>query len=159
MMTPNEIYNRLKVEFGDDIISLNEEAGFEPSIKVIPTNLVEIMLFLRDETGLEFDYPSCLSGLDLGENLGVVYNLYSLKEKHRITIKVEVPKDTPDVPRCEMVWRSFDWHEMEAYDLIGVKFIGHHNMQRILLPDDWEGHPLRKDYVQPEIYHGMKVPY
>jgi NADH-quinone oxidoreductase subunit C len=66
MMTPNEIYNKLKVEFGDDILTLNEEAGYEPSIKVNPSNLVDIMLYLRDEEGLEFDYPSCLSGVDLG---------------------------------------------------------------------------------------------
>lgn len=158
-MSPNDIYQRLKVEFGDDIISLNEEAGFEPSIKVNPGNLINIMLFLRDEEGLEFDYPSCLSGVDLGENLGVVYNLYSLKRGHRITIKAEVPKSAPDVPSCELIWRSFDWHEREAYDLIGINFIGHHNLKRILLPNDWEGHPLRKDYVQPEYFHGMKVPF
>ena len=158
-MLPNEIFDKLKIEFGEEIISLNEDPGYEPSIKVEPTNLVDIMLFLRDEEGLEFDYPSCLSGVDLGANLGVVYNLYSMKRAHKITIKVEVPKEAPDVPSCELVWRSFDWHEREAYDLIGVNFVGHHNLTRILLPDDWEGHPLRKDYVQPDYFHGMKVPY
>ncbi|MEN6295870.1 MAG: NADH-quinone oxidoreductase subunit C [Chloroherpetonaceae bacterium] len=158
-MLPNEIFDKLKIEFGEEIISLNEDPGYEPSIKVEPTNLVDIMLFLRDEEGLEFDYPSCLSGVDLGANLGVVYNLYSMKRGHKITIKVEVPKESPDVPSCELVWRSFDWHEREAYDLIGVNFVGHHNLTRILLPDDWEGHPLRKDYVQPDYFHGMKVPY
>lgn len=158
-MLPNEIFDKLKIEFGEEIISLNEDPGYEPSIKVEPTNLVDIMLFLRDEEGLEFDYPSCLSGVDLGANLGVVYNLYSMKRGHKITIKVEVPKEAPDVPSCELVWRSFDWHEREAYDLIGVNFVGHHNLTRILLPDDWEGHPLRKDYVQPDYFHGMKVSY
>ncbi len=158
-MLPNEIFDKLKIESGEEIISLNEDPGYEPSIKVEPTNLVDIMLFLRDEEGLEFDYPSCLSGVDLGANLGVVYNLYSMKRAHKITIKVEVPKEAPDVPSCELVWRSFDWHEREAYDLLGINFVGHHNLTRILLPDDWEGHPLRKDYVQPDYFHGMKVPY
>ncbi|HAW07606.1 MAG TPA: NADH-quinone oxidoreductase subunit C [Bacteroidetes bacterium] len=158
-MLPNEIFDKLKIESGEEIISLNEDPGYEPSIKVEPTNLVDIMLFLRDEEGLEFDYPSCLSGVDLGANLGVVYNLYSMKRGHKITIKVEVPKEAPDVPSCELVWRSFDWHEREAYDLLGINFVGHHNLTRILLPDDWEGHPLRKDYVQPDYFHGMKVPY
>jgi NADH-quinone oxidoreductase subunit C len=158
-MLPNEIFDKLKIEFGEEIISLNEDPGYEPSIKVEPTNLVDIMLFLRDEEGLEFDYPSCLSGVDLGANLGVVYNLYSMKRGHKITIKVEVPKEAPEVPSCELVWRSFDWHEREAYDLLGINFVGHHNLTRILLPDDWEGHPLRKDYVQPDYFHGMKVPY
>jgi len=63
------------------------------------------------------------------------------------------------VPSCELVWRSFDWHEREAYDLLGVNFVGHHNLKRILLPFDWEGHPLRKELCTARLFHGMKVQY
>ncbi|HQQ11655.1 MAG TPA: NADH-quinone oxidoreductase subunit C, partial [Bacteroidales bacterium] len=77
--------------------------------------------------------------------------------RHKIVIKTEVPKDNPLLPSVERLWRTADWHEREAFDLIGVVFEGHHNMIRILLPYDWEGHPLRKDYQAPETYHGMKV--
>jgi NADH-quinone oxidoreductase subunit C len=101
----------------------------------------------------------CLSGLDSGENLTVVYHLHSTKLAHKFIYKVIVPKADPKVPTVERVWRSADWHEREAWDLIGVEFVGHHNMIRILCPYDWEGHPLRKDYQTPEYYHGMKVPY
>ena len=97
--------------------------------------------------------------MDLGENVGVVYHLYSMKHKHKLVLKVVAPKTDPKVPSVEKIWRSADWHEREAYDLIGIQFVGHHNLIRILCPYDWEGHSLRKDYVAPENYHGMKVSY
>ena len=105
------------------------------------------------------DYLACLSGMDYGEELGVVYHLYSVELKHRIVIKLYVPKDAPKVATVERVWRIADWHEREAFDLFGVEFEGHHNLIRILNPYDWEGHPLRKDYVTPEEYHGIRIPY
>lgn len=158
-MLPNQVYEILKKEFGEDILSFTEEPNSDPFIIVNSQNLTDIMLFLRDEEGLEFDYLSCLSGMDLKDNLGVVYHLFSVKHIHRITIKVEVPKEDPNVPTLEKVWLSADWHEREAFDMFGINFVGHHNLIRILAPYDWEGHPLRKDYKEPEEYHGIKVPY
>jgi NADH-quinone oxidoreductase subunit C len=158
-MLPNEVYDKLKNEFGDDILSINQEPNYEPFINVNANNLLDIMLFLRDEKGLEYDYLSCLSGMDYKENLGIVYHLFSVKSSDRIIIKVEVPKESPDVPTLEKVWLTADWHEREAYDMYGINFVGHHNLIRILSPYDWEGYPLRKDYKGPEEYHGIKVPY
>jgi NADH-quinone oxidoreductase subunit C len=158
-MTANEIFEKLKNEFGDDIIELCAEEPSEPFISVNPQKIVDICLYLRDENEFLFDYLSCLSGLDLGDNLAVVYHLKSMALGHRIAIKATVPKAEPVIPTVEKVWRSADWHERETYDLIGIKFDGHHNLIRILCPYDWEGHPLRKDYVTPQEYHGMKVPY
>ncbi|OGU58663.1 MAG: hypothetical protein A2X64_09175 [Ignavibacteria bacterium GWF2_33_9] len=157
-MKSNEIFERLIAEFPEDIISLNEDENSESFIYVNPRNIVEIMLFLRDENDLFFDYLSCLSGVDSKENLTVVYNLYSIQLKHRITIKADIPKENPSIATVEKVWLTADWHEREAWDLIGIKFEGHHNLIRILNPYDWEGHPLQKDYKTPEYYHGMRVP-
>ncbi len=156
-MNAQEINERLKAEFGTDILSFVEEGKSDPAISVNRTNIVDIMLFLRDESDLQFDYLSCLSGVELKDNLQVVYNLYSMNHKHRITIKADIPKDDPNIPTIEKVWLSADWHEREAWDMYGINFVGHHNMIRILNPYDWEGHPLRKDYVTPEYYNGMKV--
>jgi NADH-quinone oxidoreductase subunit C len=156
-MNAQEINERLKAEFGTDILSFVEEGKSDPAISVNRNNIVEIMLFLRDESDLQFDYLSCLSGVELKDNLQVVYNLYSMNHKHRITIKADIPKDDPNIPTIEKVWLSADWHEREAWDMYGINFVGHHNMIRILNPYDWEGHPLRKDYVTPEYYNGMKV--
>ena len=82
-----------------------------------------------------------------------------MTHRHKATVKVIVPKADPHVETVEKVWRAADWHEREAYDLIGVVFDNHRDLRRILCPYDWEGHPLQKDYEVPEYYNGMKVPY
>jgi len=156
-MLPNEIYNKLKSEFGDAIIEYNDAQPTDPFILINTGKLFDICHSLRDNEEYLFDYLMSLSGMDLGENVGVVYHLYSMKYRHKLVLKVVAPKTEPKVPSVEMIWRTADWHEREAYDLMGVIFEGHHNMIRILCPYDWDGHPLRKDYKVPEYYHGMKV--
>ena len=93
------------------------------------------------------------------DNLAVVYHLYSYVHHHKLVVKVVVPKSNPVVKTVSDVWAAAEWHEREAYDLVGMTFEGHPDLRRILLPEDWEGHPLRKDYKVPEFYKGMKVPY
>ena len=156
-MLPGEIFTKLKNDFGDAIIELNESPNSDPWILVGADQLFDIFHTLRDADEFQFDYLMSLSGTDLGENLGVVYHLYSMAHRHKLVVKVEVPKENPVVPTVERLWRTADWHEREAYDLIGVRFEGHQNLIRILLPYDWEGHPLQKDYVTPDSYHGMKI--
>lgn len=156
-MSPQEIYEKLKKDFGDLVTELVDVPQTDPYIRVLPSAVFDICHSLRDDAGLEFDYLMSLSGTDLGEQLGVVYHLYSMQLRHKIVIKTEVSKENPLVPSVERLWRSADWHEREAWDLLGIRFDGHHNHIRILLPYDWEGHPLRKDYQAPETYHGMKV--
>lgn len=158
-MEIDEIYNKLKEKFSDEILDLVINLPSDPFINVLPEKLFDICVELRDNPDFDFDYLMCLSGVDLIENLQVVYHLYSLNKKHKVVLKVTVPKDNPKVPSIERIWRSADWHEREAYDLFGIIFEGHHNLIRILLPYDWEGYPLRKDYKEPETYHGMRVPY
>ncbi len=117
-------------------------------------------MYLRDAEDLAFDSLMCLSGVDNGDNtLGVVYHLHSMTKKNKVTLKVKVPKENPKVRSVEKVWRTADWHEREAFDLVGLVFEGHSDLRRILCPYDWVGHPLQKDYKQPEFYNGMKVPY
>jgi NADH-quinone oxidoreductase subunit C len=100
-----------------------------------------------------------LSSVDRAEHLSVVYLLHSMTHLHKIALRVDVPRATPVVPTVEGVWITAQWHEREAYDLMGIVFDGNRDLRRILLPDDWEGHPLRKDYQVQEFYRGMKVPY
>jgi NADH-quinone oxidoreductase subunit C len=120
----------------------------------------DVALFLRDDDQMQFDVLMCLSGVDYtGGKLGVVYHLHSMKRNHKITLKTEVMREHPRVASVQAVWRTANWHEREAYDLFGIVFDGHPDLRRILLPDDWEGYPLRKDYQVPEFYNGMKVPY
>lgn len=161
-MTPEEISEKLAAKFSgvSDIgLEAKLDAPVDPTIKVSPNHLLEVAKFLRDDDDTQFDYLSCLSGVDLKGKLAVVYQLFSMAKRHKITIRVEVPTENPSVPSVESIWRTANWHEREAFDLFGITFTGHPDLRRILLPYDWDGHPLRKDYQVPEFYNGMKVPY
>lgn len=158
-MDINQIFDTLKAKFEDKIISITNEPPSDPFIEVTPEAIVDISLELRDNPDMLFDYLMCLSAMDFGDSYGVVYHLNSIKHGLKLVLKVKANKENPVVPTVERVWRTADWHEREAYDMMGIVFEGHHNPIRILCPYDWEGFPLRKDYKEPDEYHGIKVPY
>ena len=123
-----------------------------------PEKWSDVANYLFDNKDLKFDYLMCLSGYDLADNkLGVAYNLYSTSLKHYLEVRIEVDCEI-EIPSIANLWRTANWHEREAYDLLGIKFSGHPDLKRILLPEDWEGHPLKKDYETPDFYNGMPVP-
>ena len=176
MKTEQEIFEILKGKFGDDILEFVSDKPIEKYIVVSPGSLRKVSEFIRYNDDLFFDSLMVLSGVDdangekvtsedgsftyKGGTLSVYYHLHSMKYNNKITLKVSVPKDNPEVPSVMDIWSCADWHEREAYDLLGIIFTGHPNLIRILMPYDWEaGHPLRKDYKNPEFYQGMKVPY
>lgn len=157
-MTEKEIFENLKGKFKDSILEFNEEA-VQPFINLKTEQVDKICTYLRDDEKLQFDGLMNLSGVDYPEELEVVYHLFSYSLNHKITLKAKVSKDKPDIPSVAMIWRTADWHEREVYDLFGVVFKDHPDLRRILLPDDWEGYPLRKDYVTPQTYEGITIPY
>jgi NADH-quinone oxidoreductase subunit C len=117
---------------------------------------------LFEDSSTYFDMLSCLTGIDNGVDaatMEVIYNLYSIPHNHHLTIKVMLPRDKPEVQTVSHIWKTANWHEREAFDLLGITFIGHPDLRRILLPADWEGYPLRKDYKHQEYYRGVKVEY
>lgn len=118
-------------------------------LKVKPQELFELCRVLRDDEEWRFDFLALVSGVDwLGRSprFEVVYHLRSTVHNHRLGIKVDVPDETLTVPSLEPLWRAADWMEREVYDLYGVIFEGHPNLTRIMMSEDWEGHPYRKDY-------------
>ncbi|MGA3245953.1 MAG: NADH-quinone oxidoreductase subunit C [Bacteroidota bacterium] len=159
-MTAEEIYNSLKTKFGDAILEAKLDA-LQPWISVDPAKTKEIALFLRDDQAMQFDYMMCLSGVDYNKDgkLGIVYHLFSMVHKHKIVLKAFCTKENPHIQSVSSVWGTANWHEREAFDMYGIIIDEHPDLRRILLPYDWEGHPLRKDYKVPEFYNGMKVPY
>lgn len=160
-MTSEDIYSKLKEQFGDSILSL-EEVVLDSFILIAPDAIADIARYLVEDNELAFDSLMCLSGVDLGakeENLEIVYHLFSMTHRHTVVLKVHLPKEDPHIPSVEDIWKTANWHEREAYDLYGITFEGHSDLRRILMPEDWEGHPLRKDYKDPEFYRGMRVPY
>lgn len=131
-------------------------------IRVDPGDLVRVCRVLRDSPSTYFDMLSCLTGIDNGPEAGtmeVVYNLYSIPFNLHLTLNIVLPREEPEVETVSHVWMTAAWHEREAFDLLGIKFRGHPDLRRILLPADWEGHPLRKDYKHQEYYRGIKVEY
>ncbi len=157
-MTASDIQQELEQKFPGKI-KRSELEVVDPFIVVETSAIAEIGKWLRDEPEMAFDTLHCLSGVDYPkeEKMEGVYHLSSLKHRHWIVLKVEVPREGAKVPTVENVWKTANWHEREAYDLYGIWFDGHSDLRRILLPDDWEGHPLKKDWEWPEEWHGIPV--
>ena len=159
---PEEVYEALTAQFGENILGFDTELAGDPSISVAPASMADVCQYLAETDTLAFDSLMCLSGVDLNakdEELAIVYHLYAMQHRHSIVLKTTVPKTDPHLPSVSHIWKTADWHEREAYDLYGIFFEGHSDLRRILLPDDWDGYPLRKDYKEPETYRGMRVPY
>jgi NADH-quinone oxidoreductase subunit C len=174
-MSPADIVALLEQQFAGRIKSKKLDA-IDPFAVVEPADLLEVCRFLRDDSRLRFDLLNCVSGVDYLEpdpkkapkagfepHLEVVYHLSSFVHKHRFVLKLVLPRwkdgkpgELPEVPSVTGLWRTADWHEREVYDLCGVRFTGHPELTRILLADDWVGHPLRKDYEFPLEYHGIR---
>ena len=155
-MQIKDIYQKLQTKFKEQIIELVElEEGSDSFIDVNPNNIKEIAMFLRDDNEMQFDYLTILSGMDYKDTLGVVYHLYSIHLNHKLVLKVKLDRIKPIVPSIERIWKTANWHEREVYDMFGIEFEGHPNLERILCPDDWEGFPLRKDYIAPKKYHNI----
>jgi NADH-quinone oxidoreductase subunit C len=121
----------------------------EVALRVAPARLEELARFLKDERPWQFAFLACLSPIDWpgrAPRFEVVYHLRSLAFNYRLALRVDVPDQTLSLPSLAGVWRAADWQEREAYDLFGIRFAGHPDLRRIMMPDDWEGHPYRKDY-------------
>jgi NADH-quinone oxidoreductase subunit C len=158
-LTAQDIFEILKEKFGPAVIEYRTEAG-EPYIRILHSRTKDVCIFLRDDSRMNFNYLSCLSGVDCSKKyLSAVYHLASTVNRNKVVLKARCTKENPHIQSVSMVWRTADWHEREAYDLFGIIFDGHPDLRRILLPEDWEGYPLRKGYKVQEFYHGMKVPY
>ena len=158
-MIEQEIYADLSKKFGDKVIEFMEEGTHNPTVVIDPTSVAKMVTYLKDDERFQFDSLMNLAGNDPdGESeLSVIYHLYSTELKHYITLKVFTSRENPKVDSIAEIHRTADWHEREAFDLYGINFEGHPNLKRILLEDDWEGYPLRKDYVPAEFYRGMRI--
>lgn len=166
-MTFEEIISSIKSSFDPTTILNEQHEAKQPFIEVAPAHVFQICEFLYKDKDLLFDYLSCITVVDNGPDKGtleVIYHLSSLPYEHDFIIKIIVDRKIedevhPEVPSVCSIWQSADWHEREAYDLFGIKFTDHPDMRRILLPHNWEGYPLRKDYEEQTYYHGIKVKY
>ncbi|MDM7997612.1 MAG: NADH-quinone oxidoreductase subunit C [Acidobacteriota bacterium] len=155
-MKPQEIAWTLAEKFGPAVLESQPET-LNPWSAIEPSALLDVCRFLRSDEALQMDHLELLGGVDYKDRIEVVYVLYSMKHRHRYTLKCRLSRENPIVPTVESVWGVANWHERETFDMLGVVFEGHSDLRRILCPDDWEGYPLRKDYEPPKIYREMPV--
>ncbi|HDX9613284.1 TPA: NADH-quinone oxidoreductase subunit C [Bacillus toyonensis] len=125
---------------------INKLSKDVPTLVVEPSKYYEVMELLRFHEGLAFDYMSELHATDFVTHMEVYVHLFSYGKKQSVAVKVKLDREAPQVESVTALWKGADWPEREAYDLLGIAFKGHPNLSRILMPDDWVGYPLRKDY-------------
>jgi NADH-quinone oxidoreductase subunit C len=150
--------------FGDAIERVVVDRG-ELTLHIVPAKIAEICQIMRDDASLRYELCSSVSGVDyLGSDerrLHIVYHLTSMTYRRRIRLECAVTTEDPHIPSVTSVYPTADWQERETWDMFGVIFDGHPNLTRILMPDDWEGFPQRKDYPLggvPVEYKGAEIP-
>ena len=149
-MTRGELKNKI-ISFGIDI-SFPEEVEAEETqfltLSVNPSKLHELAKQLKEDSDTSFDYMFCQTGIDWLENMEVVYHLRSTSHGHEVVVRAQIiDRENPTVDSVYDLWKTADFHEREIFDLLGIRFNNHPDLRRIFLDDDWEGYPLRKDYV------------
>jgi NADH-quinone oxidoreductase subunit C len=151
-MDPLQIAKLIEEKFAGQVLGTTSHAG-QVSVLIRKETIKDVCLYLRDEPSLRLDHLSDLTAVDYskypgdtGPRFEVVYNMISTVHRHRIRVKARVSEEDPRIDSVSSIWQTANWHERETYDLMGVKFDGHPDLRRILLTEDWEGHPLRKEY-------------
>lgn len=148
-MNSEEIMGALKVKFPE--VSLQRSERNPDSLEMAPENLGIIAGFLKESPDLSFDFLICCFAIDWMDSLEVVYVFHSYDKNHQIVLRAKLDRKEPRIDSLSHLYPTADWHEREAYDLFGVQFSNHPNLTRLLLPDDWEGYPMRKDYTHPNL--------
>jgi NADH-quinone oxidoreductase subunit C len=157
-MTPEDIQQALAAKFGESVGAL-QPAKQDPWVLVKPEAVTEVCAFLKSDPRTRMDSLMNLTAVDWPKRnqIDVVYHLFSYTHRHVFILKAQLDRGSPVVPTVESVWKAADWLEREQFDLLGVQFTGHPDLRRIMLPDDWVGHPLRKDYKEGSDYHHIST--
>lgn len=143
-----QVIAKLTTKFGEGTFETAEFRS-ELTIVVPKERILEVCRFLKEDPSLKFDFLADLCGIDMAtseKRFGVIYNLYSLSNKHRIRLKTFVEEDNPFLATVTGIWGTANWHERETYDMYGITFEGHPDLRRMYMPDEFEYYPLRKDF-------------
>lgn len=164
MQVIDKIVGLLKEKLGDGIVKNIDNNSSPVCLEVESSSISEVMAILHIHQELYFDFLNCISGIDAGPENGemeVIYHISSLPLGHHLAVKAKISRNESQarLKTVSHIWKSADWHERECYDLLGIHFDGHPDLRRILLPADWPGHPLQKDYQGPKSYRGIQVDY
>ncbi|MFY0689405.1 MAG: NADH-quinone oxidoreductase subunit C [Cyclobacteriaceae bacterium] len=139
-----------------------QEGNNNLTMTIDKDDLLSTCKWLRDNNQCYFDMLSCISGIDDGvdtNTMRVIYQLHSIPFERSLTLEVQLTRTAPQVDSVNAIWKSANWMERETYDMLGIIFNHHPDLRRLLLPADWDGFPLRKDYEQADEYHGVSIEY
>ena len=149
-MRLEEFHKTLKARFPE--VSFEFDPINPQALKMSPAGVPEVFQWLRDTPETSMDFFEFMTAADRPPtHFALLYSLYSYANNHRLALKVDVSREDPTIPTVSHLWENADWNEREVYDLFGVFFTGHRDLRRIMMPEDWEGHPLRKDYCHPNL--------
>jgi len=157
-MDAEGIHRALRDRLGNAVDAERVEGDW-PVVTVDSASVAEACRLLRDESALAFDCLSNLSGVDRKDDdrIEVWYHLFSYRHRHQVALRTSTPRPDPVLPTVSQLWPIANWLERECWDLLGVRFVDHPDLRRLLMPEDWVGHPLRKDFVEPDEYHGIST--
>jgi NADH-quinone oxidoreductase subunit C len=165
-LTTDHILELIRKKFGDTSAELSDINSSPPCITVGKEFLLQVCEFLKDNPETSFDMLACITGIDnhpAGNTVEVIYHLNSIPNETQLALRIILDRpalpELPEAGSIASVWTTANWHERETYDLVGIRFRNHPDLRRILLPADWSGHPLRKDYKTDEYYHNVKIDY
>ncbi len=145
----NQYVQKITNTFGEGIVKeayINLPNFHLPTLLIDKSKWQEVALFLKEDVDFKFNYLMNLSGIDYEQYMEVIYHFHAIDRNEYLAVKVQTDRDGGEIPTVKNIWQAADWQEREVYDLLGIKFTGR-EISRILLPDEWIGHPLRKDYV------------
>lgn len=165
-LTADNILDVIRKNFGDSSAEISDINSSPPCLTIKKELLLQVCKFLKENPETSFDMLSCITGIDNhphANSLEVIYNLNSIPHETQLTLRIILDRPSlPELPETDSVssvWSTASWHERETYDLIGIYFCNHPDLRRILLPSDWKGHPLRKDYKTDDYFHNVKIDY
>lgn len=153
-LSESDILQKLKIKFADLTLDWVEPENGDHYVFVPADKIDVITLFLKEDEALAFDYLVNVSAFDAKEHIELTYHYYSYTHRHSFIVKVKSPRGG-NINTLSLIYGTANFQEREVYDHFGVKFTGHPDLRRILLPDDWVGYPLLKDYVELEDYNGI----
>jgi NADH-quinone oxidoreductase subunit C len=148
-MTPEELKIKIADLNAETPLPTWEEGGQWPTLLIAPEQWLSLATRLRQDAGLDLDFLFCLTCIDWKTHFTMVYHLRSTIYHHTLVIKAKLDRANPEIASVSKLWFTAEFHEREVYDLFGVHFQNHPDLRRLLLTDDWEGYPLRKDYEDP----------
>jgi NADH-quinone oxidoreductase subunit C len=154
-METQELVQRVEQAFGNSVKSAADEGPF-PHVLIELDELKNVLSFCAHDAALRFDFLECITAVDTGQDIMVIYHLFSSTYWHRLSVKTAVDRHAAKLPSATVFWRAAFAYELEVAEMFGLTFEGHPAPAHLLLPEDWHGYPLRKDYVFPEEYHGIE---